>query len=321
MTGVTICSAEPDELTAALRLAFGHLSAETRLARVAGGLELIEAGEMDPAGVLVARSGGRVIGAMVAAPVPGAGAAIWPPQVERGVSEAVAGELVRRTSDWLRSKGVKLAQALLAPEDAALAEPLVRGGFRRATALWYLRHDLELPAAVLGEPERLTYTTFAAAGPAAFEPVLARTYEGTQDCPEISDARTASEALAGHMSSGFDPRRWWLARLPVPSLALQACPDKPEAPAKVGEAVGLVLVNPDADEDGWEIAYVGVVPEQRRRGFGRELVLKALLEAKAAGQPAVTLAVDARNAPARELYRRLGFKSTESREVLLAVWT
>jgi ribosomal protein S18 acetylase RimI-like enzyme len=299
---MTISSAAPDELTAALRLAFGHLAAEDRLARVAGGLDLIEAGELDPAGVLVARSAGRIVGAMVAAPVPGAGAAVWPPHVERGIAPAVADELVRRSCNWLRVKGVKLAQALLSPEDAPLAEPLVRCGFRRATALWYLRNDLSrFPPVSHGGLNQLVYTTFAEVGPTAFEPMLARTYEGTQDCPEISDARTAGEALAGHMASGFDPRRWWLA-------------------SADGEPVGLVLVNPAVDEDGWEIAYVGVAPKYRRRGYGREMVLKALVEAKAAGQSAVLLAVDARNAPARELYRQLGFEPTETREVLLAVW-
>jgi GNAT superfamily N-acetyltransferase len=305
--GATIAPAEADERTAALKLTFSHLDPETRLARVAGGLELIDRGEMDPAGILVARIGGRVIGAVVAAPVPGAGAAIWPPQVEPGIAAAVADELAGRAVDWLQTQGVKLAQALLGPEDAPLAGPLLRAGFRRATSLWYLRHDLELPAGLLGERERLTYSTFSALGPAAFEPVLARTYEGTQDCPEISDARTAPEALAGHMADGFDPNHWWLASRRVD-------------PGGVPEPVGLLLVNPAVDGEGWEIAYVGVAAEHRRHGYGRELALKALIEAKAAGQPSVTLAVDARNAPARELYRRLGFEPTESREVLLAVW-
>jgi ribosomal protein S18 acetylase RimI-like enzyme len=299
--GIVFATAEPDERLAALRLTFSHLDPEIRLARVAGGLELIDRGELDPAGILVARIRGRVVGAVVAAPVPGAGAAVWPPQVERGVEPAVADDLARRAADWLRGQGVKLAQALLAPEDAPLASPLLRAGFRRATSLWYLRHDLELPAGLLGEPERLTYVTFAAAGPEAFAAVLARTYEGTQDCPEISEARTAPEALAGHMAGGFDPNHWWLA-------------------AAGGEPVGLLLVNPAVDGEGWEIAYVGVAPGHRRRGYGRELVLKALVEAKAAGQPSVALAVDARNAPARELYRRLGFEPLESRDVLLAVW-
>jgi ribosomal protein S18 acetylase RimI-like enzyme len=81
----------------------------------------------------------------------------------------------------------------------------------------------------------------------------------------------------------------------------------------------VLLVNAVPDEDGWDVAYVGVVPEARRRGVGTELVRKALFEAKAAGVPYVALSVDDRNAPARELYRRLGFEPVERREVFLAV--
>jgi ribosomal protein S18 acetylase RimI-like enzyme len=84
--------------------------------------------------------------------------------------------------------------------------------------------------------------------------------------------------------------------------------------------VGVLLINPTLEGDGWEVAYVGVVPEARRRGFGRELMGKALFEAKAAGQPHVTLSVDARNRPARALYHHLGFEPLEVREVFLAIW-
>jgi ribosomal protein S18 acetylase RimI-like enzyme len=308
MTSVVIAPAGLDERTSALKLAFSHLDPETRLGRVAGGLELIDRGEMDPDGILVARLGDGLVGAMVAAPVPGAGAAVWPPQVEIGpvidagiTEEQVADELVRGAMDWLKGRGVKLAQALLAPEEVALGAPLVRGGFRRATALWYLRHDLaDLPWAAQPNPG-IDYQTFDRVGPARFAEILGRTYENTLDCPEISEARTSAEALAGHRGAGFDSHTWWLAET-------------------AGSPVGLLLVNAAVDGDGWEIAYVGVAPEYRRQGYGRELVLKALLEAKAAGEPAVTLAVDARNTPARSVYRRLGFEARESREVLLAVW-
>jgi ribosomal-protein-alanine N-acetyltransferase len=70
----------------------------------------------------------------------------------------------------------------------------------------------------------------------------------------------------------------------------------------------------------WEVAYVGVVPEARRRGVGRELMLHALVEARAAGVARLTLSVDARNQPAWALYRGLGFDPYDRRAVFLAVW-
>jgi ribosomal protein S18 acetylase RimI-like enzyme len=107
--------------------------------------------------------------------------------------------------------------------------------------------------------------------------------------------------IAGHQADGCDPERWWLARAG-------------------GEPVGVLLLNDGADGVGWEVVYVGVVVEARRRGVGREIMRKALFETKAAGVPHLALAVDARNRPARELYRRLGFEPYERREVFLAVW-
>ena len=49
-------------------------------------------------------------------------------------------------------------------------------------------------------------------------------------------------------------------------------------------------------------------------------MFKALSEARAAGASSLTLSVDARNRPAWDLYRRLGFAPYDRREVFLAVW-
>jgi len=87
-----------------------------------------------------------------------------------------------------------------------------------------------------------------------------------------------------------------------------------------GLPVGVLLLTRSPETLDWEISYVGVVPEARGRGFGRELVLKALAAAQTGGAPYLTLSVDARNHPARELYRVLGFEVYDRREVFLAVW-
>ena len=45
--------------------------------------------------------------------------------------------------------------------------------------------------------------------------------------------------------------------------------------------VGVLLLTEQPDWEGWEVAYVGVVPEARRRGWGRELMDRALRAAHA----------------------------------------
>ncbi len=211
-------------------------------------------------------------------------------------------------ADWLRGRGVKVAQALLSPEEARFAAALPRNRFPHVTQLCFLRYDLRAltrpgsPITRSGPPIPLDYQSYDPADPAVFQWTLQRTYEGTLDCPELNGARGVEDVIAGHQGHGrFDPALWLLA------LA-------------EGEPIGVLLLTASADSGDWETSYVGVVPEARRRGFGRELMHQALAEARAAGAETLTLSVDARNRPAAELYHDLGFETFDRREVFLAVW-
>jgi ribosomal protein S18 acetylase RimI-like enzyme len=290
--------ARPEELAPAFRLLFRSLGVE-REARVAAALDLVARGELDPHGVFVLRGPAGLTGALACAAVPGAGGLLWPP----AATGASADEdlLVRHACAWLRGRGAKLVQALLTFDEERLAGPLERNGLARITTLWYLRHDLVLPAALLATPARLHFEPYDPAQPAPFHLTLTRTYEHTLDCPEVNGARTVEEIIQGHQAQGgYDPGLWWLART-------------------VERPVGVLLVTTQP-EGAWEVAYMGLVPEARRHGFGRELLLRALLEAKAAAAPRVVLSVDARNRPAWQLYTGVGFEPFDRRTVYLAVF-
>lgn len=295
--------ASQTELPAALALIFHHLDADDRKARSAHLLELIEQKAIDPCGIWVARKGAELSGAMICQPLAGAGGLVWPPQGCRGRDgRAIEDQLVQATSQWLRSRGVKLAQALLVSSDMHLGAALVRNGYEHISSLMYLRHELELSAAFLGTPERLHFDAYGPETQAVFHQTLMRSYVGTLDCPEINGVRTLDEILAGHRAQGVpDSHRWWLAR----------DGDRP---------AGVLLMTAWHEGQGWDISYLGVVPELRGRGFGNDLVRKALFEAKAAQTWQVTLSVDIRNQPAWDLYLRAGFESFERREIFLIVW-
>jgi ribosomal protein S18 acetylase RimI-like enzyme len=294
--------ARPEERAEALRLLFGDLPPGEREQRVASALRLLDAGELDPDGILVERSADGPAGVLVCLPVPGASALFWPP---RSVPDACRTDredrLVAHGLRRVRGRGAKLAQALLAPDETPLATPLERNGFRHVTRLWYLARDLDLPVLPLAAPSRLDYRPYDPDRPSAFHQTLVRTYEGTRDCPEVNGVRTVEEVIAGHRAQGrFDPDRWWLA-------------------TDGGRPAGVLLTIELPESGDWDVSYVGVVPEARRSGFGRELLLKGLTEAKAAGAGRVTLSVDARNDPALHLYRGLGFSPYDRREVYLAL--
>lgn len=301
-SSLTVSPARSDELAAAFDLVFQRLPNDERRNRAAVALRLIQAGDLLADGVLAARNESRLVGALVCLPLPGASALFWPAQSAPN-DPAVEDALTDAARAWLRGRGVKLAQALLAPEETALAAPLLRNGFSHATGLWYLRRTFDrLAAPPRTQDASLTYQPYPAVDPALFRQILGRTYEGTLDCPEVNGVRTTDEVIAGYRAPAtHDPSLWWLAlygRTPI----------------------GVLLTTPVSDTGGWDLSYVGVVPELRRRGLGGALMRKALAEAHRAKAVEITLSVDERNHPARELYRRLGFRPYDRREVYLAIW-
>lgn len=294
---LTIEPAKPEEHAAAFRLAFRHLSKSDQETRVSMALEMIQKGELDPAGLWVGREEGELLGALLCQAMPGAAAMMWPPQLLDRDRRIIEDLLVQHACAWLKKQGVRLAQALLPPDEAHLAIPLERNRFDHITTLWYLRGWLE--QAPTDEPAGLTFQSYAA-NSSLFEQTLLRSYEGTQDCPELTGVRTLEEIMAGHRAQG-PPELWWLVE-------------------EAGQPVGVLFLAATPEWKSIDLTYVGVVPEARQRGLGRQIMLQALGEARRAKSDQMTVSVDARNQPAIRLYQSVGFEPFDQREVYLAVW-
>jgi len=289
----------PEERAAALQLSFQHLDDQERHFKLRTALTMIDGGELDPDGLWVARDGTGLAGSILALALHG-GAVVWPPRCRPSLLEktAIENALIQHIESWAKSRGSRVAQVLLMPEDESDSECFIRNGFQQITRLLYWRHFLDLSAEELAKPERLQYCTADSVSESELETLVGLTYLESFDCPELNDARGAADFLAGHRAAAeYDPRCWWIAE-------------------RNGQPLGVLLMN-QTETDTWDMAYLGVVPEARRSGVGRELVRKALFEAKAAGMLTVTLAVDERNEPARQLYHRAGFELFDERIVLL----
>ncbi len=292
--------ARPDERSAALQMLLSHHDAAERDARRLGLLDALADGTIDGAGLLVLPGLDRLLGAILAAPVPGAGGILWPPAVAtlHAPGEA-ASLLIEAAWAWLRSRGARVVQSLLGPAFGGRTQFLLDNGFRRVTTLITFTHGLVLTAGQMGGPDDLQVEPYDVARPDELHAVLLRSYEGSLDCPEVNGARTIEEVIAGHKEQGvFDPANWWLAR-------------------HNGRAVAVLLMMDQPSGEEREIAYVGVVPEARRRGHARELLLRALAETRAAGVARLVISVDERNSPAWKLYERLGFEEAGRQAVLL----
>ncbi len=232
------------------------------------------------AAAMVLQSAGRV------------GMLFFSPAEARGVeAEALPGVIAAASAAALDA-GSALVQSLTLPEGAGETAALRRAGFERLAELLYLRRDL-LAADIGPEPDGITWRPLEDAGEAAFGDVIARTYEGSLDCPRLSGLRTISDVIAGHKADGtFRPEGWWLAE-------------------RDGEPAGCILVNDG--RGGAEIAYLGVVPAHRGRGIGAAMVRHAARQARGRGRRGLTVAVDARNTFARSVYAREGFREVQRR--------
>jgi mycothiol synthase len=294
MPYVAVSPAGPADYPAACRALFAHRPAPDRDKLTVRALGLLAAGEIDPAGLLVARVGGKIVGAALSQLTPGNGAVVWPP---RGDTDSVRLALAHAVVGRLRASGAKLAQSFAAPADRADLAPLEAAGFRRVARVEFLCRPVD-PAADLAAFD-------PAASPVTFEPadatdpavgdLIHATYDGTLDCPELNGTRTAAEVLAGYTST--DRPAWWRV-------------------LRGREPVGVVMLS--AGKPGvLDLTYLGLVPAARGHGWGAALVGFALRHAALSAAEWVNLSVDARNRPALRLYEARSFRPYDSQDVCL----
>lgn len=201
---------------------------------------------------------------------------------------------------------VRIAQALPEPEERWALEAFFGAGFRRVGNLVYLRAE---PPALRGKaradenwPAGITVQRVSDIGglgsskerervDGELMQALEDSYIDTLDCPELCGLRTTDDVLDSHRSTGsYDPAWWWLVRLD-------------------GRPCGAMLLNRCPDQKSVELAYLGLGPQARGKGLGKQLLAFGLERVRKANPGWVmTCAVDERNTPALRLYASLGFE-------------
>jgi ribosomal protein S18 acetylase RimI-like enzyme len=215
-----------------------------------------------------------------------------------------AAQLVTAVTEEERGRDIALLQCLLPPEDSATELALRRAGFRHLADLLYLETDLDsrhrrrMPE-TRAVGEALNWEHYRDAQSSEWEALVDSTYHGTLDCPGLSGLRTLGDVLAGYRATGrFDPKRWLLARINR-------------------QAVGCILLMESVLQPIWEVIYMGVHADFRRRGIGAALLAQGLDIAHRAGVPKVRLAVDAANQPAIKMYAAAGFEEVMRRRAFI----
>ncbi|MEA3431425.1 MAG: GNAT family N-acetyltransferase [candidate division WOR-3 bacterium] len=86
--------------------------------------------------------------------------------------------------------------------------------------------------------------------------------------------------------------------------------------ASKNKVVGVVIAHRDVD-DVWFIHEIAVLPDYRGKGIGAQLMEKMILYIKSKRGKELKLYVDAHNANAIELYKKLGFTVASQRNLMI----
>lgn len=296
---VTISTPNPDQIPAVCRVLFRHLPEPERSLRSARVSQLFASGEFDPKELLFAEVDGELLGAGFVHLEPGNQASVWLPGVLAGPHrDTIETALAEAYRSRFLTHGVKFGQLLL-PESASSCPPaLEQIGFRFVTRLEYLLRRLTHRDRT--DPSATGLTVIPVEESRIPGELLLATYEGSRDVPELNDTRSIAEILAGYGSHQPDnPIQWY-------RLEHDAQP--------VGVLFVLVLkVQPEVVELG----YVGLVPEARGHGLGRQAVEWVIQWAARTGAGCLSVTVDERNTPAVQLYRQQRFTVVERQSVYL----
>jgi GNAT superfamily N-acetyltransferase len=289
------------EIEPSLRLILGGTRGHAADEQVLDFLTFAIARKIDVNQIWLAAIDGSIEWALLPVNSPGRTTLLFSPaRLPRRRHRHVIGALTGRVLSQQAKAGVLLVQLLLDPADKDVIAIYLAAGFERLADLAYLQADVRGTEPLPPLPVGWSMRTYEASAHAAFADTIARTYEGSRDCPTLNGKREIDDIIAGHQASGdFDPKLWFLLS------------------DESGQSLGTLLLSRTAGNGQVELVYVGLVPQARGRGVGDLLIRWSLAVVGLENRRHLSLAVDAANQPALRLYFRHGFSRVGSRVALI----
>lgn len=292
----------PDTLPEALELLLATRTRRADTQQVRSYRAYLDQGPLNWEGLQVLRSG-RVRGVFFAMLLPGRSAIVMTAVPgQHGIESEDQLEALRRGLEQLEPRKLHYAQILVETPVPELRQLIEQAGLRHLARLHYLQRDASYPWADPPHKHEAEWLTFDERTYDEFARTLAKTYQDSLDCAELTGLRPIRDVIASHQATGrFEPHMWAVARV-------------------AGQSAAALLLAVVPQASAVEVVYMGVTPSFRRRGVGALLLRQALHKCRQARRRTLTLVVDARNTPARQLYERFAFQPLTTREAYLYRW-
>lgn len=248
----------------------------------------------------VDQKGGQIVAATYFLSLPGRVATLGGTRAEAGSERMAASQVDSLSQQLLEIPGTQI-QAVSRADDAATKLILgvsQLGWLTQVAHIYKEINNKQLGSAAEGERE-ITFRPASDFSLKRVRALLAETFVGTQDCPELNGIRSEQDVMLGFLD-GQHLRclgRWEVVELE-------------------GDSIGVLLLN-DAGSSATELSYVGIIPSARRKGLGVLLVDRAIRSTQIAGDSLLAAAVDQRNLPALRVYDKQRFKHHVSLDVWL----
>jgi ribosomal protein S18 acetylase RimI-like enzyme len=253
--------------------------------------------ELAGGGLFVALRGEKLCGAAWGQRQPGNTAVFWPPQLVSGETDQTAYQLAIRVAAELDRARIGMSQVFLPGGEVEHVEVITAAGFHLLAELLYLSWEAGQRAAQTPIEIQLDFAAYDASQSGRLTALVERTYEGSLDCPALNGTRPIDDVIAGYRATGaYCEENWLIAQ-------------------RGGRDVGVLILADHPSARHWELVYMGLIPEARGCGLGRQIAQHAQRLATCAKAERVVLAVDATNEPALRMYHAAGFQSWDRRAV------
>lgn len=236
-------------------------------------------------GLWVYQQQGRIEGAIWVQPLGNATAQLWLPRQQGPIGQA----LLRAAYRWVAEQGITFCHTVLPPNHYVWETTLFAHNMTRLAELHYLSGSITSSPLVSSsnKPAAIQLQAFTELDESAQKALIDGVSQESLDCADLREALSSETLLAGfYQKAPHAPHHWYSVHVD-------------------GQLVGVLLLSPLKDLC-WELLLMGVVPQWRGKGIGREVLQAAFRLAAQEGATEMVLTVDALNMPAQRLYQRAG---------------